>query len=44
MIVQSNNLMEIQRNYLKTMCRNIEGLKCMIFDKHTSELVSLTFL
>lgn len=39
-----NNLIEIQRDYLLKICKNIDGLKCMVLDSATSELISLNFL
>lgn len=44
MLSNSRSLIEIQRNYLQGICKSIDGLKCMIFDKHSSQLISLNFL
>jgi vacuolar protein sorting-associated protein 45 len=38
------SLVEVQRDYLIKICRGVEGLKCMILDKPTAELISLNFL
>ena len=40
----SKSLINIQRDYINKICKSVEGLKCMIFDKVTSELISLNFL
>ena len=38
------SLVDIQRDYLFKICKGVEGLKCLILDKHTAELISLNFL
>ncbi len=38
------SLVDIQRDYLIKICKAVEGLKCMILDKPTAELISLNFL
>ena len=38
------DITNIQRDYLTKICKSIDGLKCMILDSHTSQLVSLNFL
>lgn len=38
------SLPEIQRDYITKIAKSIEGLKCLILDKPTAELVSLNFL
>lgn len=38
------DLTNIQRDYLMKICKNIDGLKCMILDSHTSQFISLNFL
>ena len=38
------SLPEIQRDYITRIAKSIEGLKCLILDQPTAELVSLNFL
>ena len=38
------SLVEIQRDYITKIAKSVEGLKCLILDKNTAELVSLNFL
>lgn len=38
------SLPEVQRDYIVKIAKSIEGLKCLILDKPTAELVSLNLL
>ena len=38
------SLIDVQRDYIIKIAKSIEGLKCLILDRQTAELISLNFL